>query len=44
VEAGVSAISKGQDKISKSDFDNSLDKLSKNKEKGKIDNSSGLYD
>tara|TARA_B110000014_G_C20106772_1_gene582154 strand:- start:872 stop:2086 length:1215 start_codon:yes stop_codon:yes gene_type:complete len=44
VEAGVSAISKGRDKISKADFDNSLDKLSKNKEKGKIDNSSGLYD
>ena len=35
VEAGVSAISKGRDKISKADFDNSLDKLSKNKEKGK---------
>ncbi|DAC31607.1 MAG TPA: AAA family ATPase [Candidatus Poseidoniales archaeon] len=44
VEAGVSAISKGRKKITKSDFLNSLEKLKINSEKGRIDNSSGLYD
>tara|TARA_Y100000766_G_scaffold15584_1_gene11112 strand:- start:1638 stop:2852 length:1215 start_codon:yes stop_codon:yes gene_type:complete len=44
VEAGVSAISKGNKKITKSDFLNSLEKLTLNSEKGRIDNSSGLYD
>ena len=44
VEAGVSAISKGNKKITKSDFLNSLEKLKLNSEKGKSDNSSGLYD
>ena len=44
VEAGVSAISKGNKKITKSDFLNSLEKLTLNSEKGRTDNSSGLYD
>ena len=44
VEAGVSAISKGNKKITKSDFLNSLEKLKLNSEKGRSDNSSGLYD
>ena len=44
VEAGVSAISKGHKKITKSDFLNSLEKLTQNNEKGRNDNSSGLYD
>ncbi|DAC45278.1 MAG TPA: proteasome-activating nucleotidase [Candidatus Thalassarchaeaceae archaeon] len=44
VEAGVSAISKGHKKITKSDFLDSLDKLTRNNEKGRNDNSSGLYD
>ena len=44
VEAGVSAISKGNKKITKSDFLNSLEKITLNSEKGRTDNSSGLYD
>jgi len=44
VEAGVSAISKGHKKISKTDFNGALEKLTQNIEKGRIDNSSGLYD
>ena len=44
VEAGVSAISKGNKKITKSDFLNSLEKLKLNSDKGRSDNSSGLYD
>ena len=44
VEAGVSAISKGNKKITKSDFLNSLEKLTLNSDKGGNDNSSGLYD
>ena len=44
VEAGVSAISKGNKKITKSDFLNSLEKLKLNSEKGNIGNSFGLYD
>ena len=44
VEAGVSAISKGNKKITKSDFLNSLEKLTLNNVKDGTDNSSGLYD
>ena len=44
VEAGVSAISKGNKMITKTDFLDSLDKLKLNSEKGRTDNSSGLYD
>ena len=44
VEAGVSAISKGNKKITKSDFLNSLEKLKLNSEKGNLGNSFGLYD
>ena len=44
VEAGVSAISKGNKKITKSDFLNSLEKLKLNSEKGNSGNSFGLYD
>ena len=44
VEAGVSAISKGNKKITKSDFLGSLEKLTTNRMKDKTDNSSGLYD
>lgn len=44
VEAGVSAISKGNKMITKTDFLDSLDKIKLNSEKGRTDNSSGLYD
>tara|TARA_B100000900_G_scaffold72895_1_gene58025 strand:- start:490 stop:1704 length:1215 start_codon:yes stop_codon:yes gene_type:complete len=44
VEAGVSAISNGRKKISKSDFLNSLEKITNVRSGSANDNSSGLYD
>ena len=44
VEAGVSAISNGRKKISKSDFLNSLEKITNVRSSSANDNSSGLYD
>lgn len=44
VEAGVSAISNGRKKISKSDFLNSLEKIINVRSGSANDNSSGLYD
>ena len=44
VEAGVSAISKGRKKISKSDFSKSLKKVTDGRNGDVTDNSSGLYD
>ncbi|MBT87015.1 MAG: proteasome-activating nucleotidase [Euryarchaeota archaeon] len=44
VEAGVSAISNGRKKISKSDFLNSLEKITNVRSGNANDNSSGLYD
>lgn len=44
VEAGVSAISNGRKKISKSDFSKSLEKVTDGRNGDVTDNSSGLYD
>ncbi len=44
VEAGVSAISNGRKKISKSDFSKSLEKVTDGRNGDGTDNSSGLYD
>ena len=44
VEAGVSAISKGRKKISKSDFSKSLEKVTDGRNGDVTDNSSRLYD
>lgn len=44
VEAGVSAISNGRKKISKSDFSKSLKKVTDGRNGDVTDNSSGLYD
>jgi len=44
VEAGVSAISNGRKKISKSDFTNSLEKVMVGRNANHPDNFSGLYD
>ena len=44
VEAGVSAISNGRKKISKSDFSKSLEKVTDGRNGDVPDNSSGLYD
>jgi len=44
VEAGVSAISKGRKRISKSDFSKSLKKITDGRRGDGTDNSSGLYD
>jgi len=44
VEAGVSAISNGRKKISKSDFSKSLEKVTDGRNGDRTDNSSGLYD
>ena len=44
VEAGVSAISNGRKKISKSDFTNSLEKVMVGRNTNHPDNFSGLYD
>ena len=44
VEAGVSAISNGRKKISKSDFLKSLEKVTDGRNGDVTDNSSGLYD
>ena len=44
IEAGVSAISNGRKKISKSDFSKSLEKVTDGRNGDGTDNSSGLYD
>tara|TARA_B100000424_G_C22919804_1_gene489445 strand:- start:175 stop:1389 length:1215 start_codon:yes stop_codon:yes gene_type:complete len=44
VEAGVSAISNGRKRISKSDFSKSLEKITDGRRGDGTDNSSGLYD
>ena len=44
VEAGVSAISNGRKRISKSDFSKSLEKITDKRRGDGTDNSSGLYD
>ena len=44
VEAGVSAISNGRKRISKSDFTKSLEKITDGRRGDGTDNSSGLYD
>lgn len=44
VEAGVSAISNGRKRISKSDFSKSLEKITDKRRGDVTDNSSGLYD
>ncbi|MBL47308.1 MAG: hypothetical protein CMG56_07450, partial [Candidatus Marinimicrobia bacterium] len=44
VEAGVSAISNGRKKISKSDFSKSLERVTDGRMGDGTDNSSGLYD
>ncbi len=44
VEAGVSAISNGRKRISKSDFSKSLEKITDGRRGEGTDNSSGLYD
>ena len=44
IEAGVSAISNGRKKISKSDFSKSLEKVTDGRNGDGADNSSGLYD
>ena len=44
VEAGVSAISNGRKRISKSDFSKSLEKITDGRRGNGTDNSSGLYD
>ena len=44
VEAGVSAISNGRKRISKSDFSKSLEKITDGRRGDGADNSSGLYD
>ena len=44
IEAGVSAITNGRKKISKSDFSKSLEKVTDGRNGDGTDNSSGLYD